>query len=105
MIVYTITVIDLVGDPVLGIRSTPAIYTSLEKAIHVVKNNQNDLADNNFYQYAVIEETRLNTIRPDLDKLTKKYWFKYNTALDEFEECEDTQIPTNIFKLSGFGIG
>jgi hypothetical protein len=105
MIVYSVTVLDVVGDPILGVRSTPAVYTSLEKAVHVVRNNEGDLADNNLYQYAVIEETYLNKVRPDVNSSTKKYWFKYNTALDEFEECSNSQVPPNIFKLSGFGIG
>jgi len=105
MIVYTVTAIDLIGDPVLGSRRTPAIYTSLEDAVHAVKNNEGDIADNNLYQYAVIEETYLNKVRPDIDHETKKIWFKYNTVLDEFEECDPQRIPLTVTNLSGFGIG
>jgi hypothetical protein len=105
MKVYTVTVIDFIGDPVLGHRSTPAIFTSLEQAITTVKNNEQDIADDNLYQYAVIEETYLDIIRPDLEVTTKKWWFKYNTVLDEFEECETSRLPFNIANLSGFGIG
>jgi hypothetical protein len=104
MIVYSVTLIDLVGDPVLGNRRTPAIFTSLERALKAVKNNEDDLADDNLYQYAVIEETMLDVIRPDLGISTQKYWFKYNTVLDEFEPFTNTQNLT-IFNLSGFGIG
>jgi hypothetical protein len=104
MIVYSVTLIDLVGDPILGNRTTPAIFTSLDRAMKAVKNNENDLADNNLYQYAVIEETVLDVIRPDLDITTKKYWFKYNTVLDEFEPLSNIHTH-RIFNLSGFGIG
>jgi hypothetical protein len=104
MIVYSVTLIDLMGDPVLGNRRTPVIFTSLDRAIKAVKNNEDDLADNNLYQYAVIEETELDIIRPDLETSTQKYWFKYNTVLDEFEPFTNTQNHT-IFNLSGFGIG
>jgi hypothetical protein len=105
MIVYTITVLDFVADPVLGNRRTPAIFTTLEKARSVVKNNEQDLSDGVLYQYAVIEETHLNVIRPDVFYDTKKYWFKYNSALDEFVECDPKDIPYPANKLSGFGIG
>jgi hypothetical protein len=104
MIVYSVTLIDLMGDPVLGNRRTPVIFTSLERALKAVKNNEDDLADDNLYQYAVIEETMLDVIRPDLGTSTQKYWFKYNTVLDEFEPFTNTQNLT-IFNLSGFGIG
>jgi hypothetical protein len=33
MIVYTVTVVDVVSDPLLGNRRTPAIFTSLDKAV------------------------------------------------------------------------
>jgi hypothetical protein len=105
MIVYSLTLLDLVGDPILGNRRTVAIFTNLERAKWIVKNNLNNLTDDNFYQYAVIEKTELNTVRPQLKvENTEKYWFKYNTVLEEFEPL--TIIPSgNIFKLSGFGIG
>lgn len=105
MIVYSVTTLDVIGDPILGSRRTPAIYTDLDAAIIAVKNNEGDLADNNLYQYVVIEETYLNIVRPDLHKNTPKLWFKYNTVLDEFEECDPEKIPLNIANLSGFGIG
>jgi hypothetical protein len=104
MIVYTVTVIDLVGDLVLGNRSTPAIFTTFEGAYSAVRNNEKDIADNNLYQYAVIEETYLNVVRPDLEFGTKKHWFKYNTALEEFEPYTPNH-PHPVFRLSGFGIG
>jgi hypothetical protein len=104
MIVYTVTVIDLVGDLVLGNRSTPAIFTTFEAAYSVVRNNEKDISDNSLYQYAVIEETYLNVVRPDLEIDTKKHWFKYNTALEEFEPYIPNH-PHPVFRLSGFGIG
>jgi hypothetical protein len=105
MLVYTVTVIDVVGDPILGNRRTPAIFTSIEKALAAVKNNESDLTDDNLYQYAVIEETWLNMIRPDLQVSTKRIWFKYNTVLQEFEQCNLESIPRNLSRLTGFGIG
>jgi len=105
MLVYTVTVIDIVGDPVLGNRRTPAIFTSLEKALAAVKDNEHDLTDDNLYQYAVVEETYLDVIRPDVHMSTKIVWFKYNTALEEFEQCKPDSIPRNFQRLRGFGIG
>ena len=104
MIVFTVTVIDIVGDPVLGNRRTPAIYTSLQDAIRAVRDNEGDMADDGYYQYAVIEETLLNIVYPYIDN-GEKLWFKYNTITDEFEPCNSLALPQNITKLCGFGIG
>lgn len=104
MIVFTVTVIDIVGDPVLGNRRTPAIFTSLDDAVRAVRNNDNDMADDNFYQYAVIEETLLNVVYPMIDG-GEKLWFRYNSILDEFEPCEPITVPNRLAKLHGFGIG
>jgi hypothetical protein len=104
MIVFSVTVIDIIGDPVLGSRRTPGIFTSLEKALSVVKNNENDIADNNLYQYAIIEETLLDEIRPTL-RDGVKLWFKYNTITDEFDPCSSLSLPLQLKRLHGFGIG
>jgi hypothetical protein len=104
MIVYTVTTIDLTDDVVLGVRRTPAIFTTLHDATYAVKNNELDLADGGTYQYAVIEETLLNTIRPHTqDNL--RLWFVYNAITDEFESINVVKIPTHLSKLYGFGIG
>ena len=100
--VYTVTVIDLYTDKVLGIRRTPAIFTQFKYAEHVVKNNSGDLADMSNYQYAVIEETVLNVVRPCIDMQFSKWWYKYNSVIDEFEECN---APPQLINQSGFGIG
>ena len=105
MIVYTVTVVDVVSDPILGNRRTPAIFTSLDKALAAVRNNDCDLTDDNLYQYAVIEETHLDVVRPDIHMATQRIWFKYNTALEEFEQCTFESIPRNFVRLRGFGIG
>jgi len=104
MIVFTVTVLDIIGDPVLGNRRTPAIFTSLIDAIKALQNNEEDMADDNFYQYAVIEETLLNVIRPKIDG-GERLWFKYNSITDEFEPCEQSSVPNRIARLYGFGIG
>jgi hypothetical protein len=102
-IVYTVTVIDLYTDKVLGIRRTPAIFTQFKYAEHAVKNNSGDLSDGLTYQYAVIEETVLNIIRPCIDEIkSNKWWYKYNSAIDEFEVCNP---PIQLANHSGFGIG
>lgn len=105
MIVYTVTVIDVLGDLVLGSRRTPAIFTELKDAVNAVLNNDNDLNDNNLYQYAVIEKSKLNIIRPDLHLDKQQFWFKFNTVLQEFEPCDVCVVPKNIARLRGFGIG
>ena len=101
-IVYTVTVIDLYTDKVLGIRRTPVIYTQFKFAEHSVKNNTMNLTDGT-YQYAVIEESVLNVIRPTVDFMKpSQWWYKYNSAVDEFEE---SQCPSQLRNQSGFGIG
>jgi hypothetical protein len=101
--VYTITVIDLYTDKVLGIRRTPAVFTQFKYAEHAVKNNSNNLSDGLTYQYAVIEETSLNVIRPSIDYIQpKQWWYKYNSVTDEFESCK---VPPQLINQSGFGIG
>jgi hypothetical protein len=101
-IVYTVTVIDLYADKVLGIRRTPAVYTQFTFAKHAVRNNMKSLSDGT-YQYAVIEESVLNVIRPAIDFIEPhQWWYKYNSILDEFEECNK---PAQLRNQSGFGIG
>lgn len=100
--VYTVTVLDFSKDIVLGFRRTPAIFTSLESAIHAVINNDEDLADDVSYQYAVIEETYLNRIRPAVHYKLKRWWFKYNAVQNRFFACEP---PKAYMNLEGYGIG
>lgn len=100
--VYTVTVLDVYSDPVLGIRRTPAIFTRFKDAVFAVHNNLNDIADHGQYQYAVIEETVLNLIYPSHTRHTTCWWYKYNSALDEFEP---TAAPAQFRTLNGFGIG
>ncbi len=98
--VFTVTLIDLNADESLGIWRTPLITTQLEKAVYAVKNNEENLSDSGDFQYAVIEETFLDSIRPT--PVNKKYWFKYNSVTDEFEECLP---PKQFIRVYGFGIG
>lgn len=101
--IYTVTVIDVYGDKVLGVRRTPAIYTQFKYAEHVVKNNTGNLSDGLTYQYAVIEETVLNVVRPCVDYIKPtQWWYKYNSATDEFQE---SKAPPHLQNLCGFGIG
>jgi len=102
--VYTITVIDIRdGDSVLGFQKTPAIFTTLEHAVYAVVNNENDLADDGTYQYATIQQTWLNEIRPLLQLTnTTKLWYQYNSVLDEFQPCIE---PKQFNRVNGFGIG
>ena len=100
--VYTVTVIDLYSDPTVGIRRTPVIYLKLGDAVYAVKNNLGNMSDGITFQYAVIEETRLNVVRPQLDYPQQSWWFKYNSAVDEFVSCA---VPTQLRNQSGFGIG
>lgn len=100
--VYTITVIDIYRDKTVGIRRTPAIYMNLQDAWECVRNNFHDLADNNSYQYAVIERTVLNVVRPQVEHQLLRWSFKYNSVTDEFEPAE---LPVWLRNQSGFGIG
>jgi len=100
--VYTVTVVDLRNFLPLGIRRTPLICTELEDAIYAVRNNMQDLADGMTYQYAVIEKSLLNSVRPNLEQNSMKLWYKYNSVIDEFEPCE---LPPILRNQTGFGIG
>ena len=100
--VYTVTVIDLRIHVPLGLRRTPLICTSLTDAIYAVKNNIRDLADRATFQYAVIEQSVLNDIRPNLEVSSMKLWFKHNSVTDEFEACT---APAMLRNQTGFGIG
>ena len=101
--VYSVTVIDLSdGTDALGFQKTPAIFTTLDLATYAVINNEDNLSDDGTYQYAVIEETTLNVIRPCLCIDSIKMWFRYNTVMDEFEPCT---APKQLHRISGFGIG
>lgn len=101
-VVYTVTVVDLRNMHPLGIRRTPIICTELEDAIYAVKNNIEDLSDGVTYQYAVIEKTVLNVIRPNIEGGGMRLWYKYNSVIDEFEPCE---VPISLRNQTGFGIG
>jgi hypothetical protein len=101
-IVYTVTVIDLRNFLPLGIRRTPLICTELEDAVYAVRNNIRDLADGSTYQYAVIEKSAFNEIRPNLEQNSMRLWYKYNSVIDEFEPCD---IPMALRNQTGFGIG
>lgn len=89
-------------DNILGFQKTPAIFTDLNRAIYAVINNENDLADDSTYQYAVIEQTTLNEIRPLLECASIKYWYQYNSVIDEFQPCNE---PKQFARVNGFGIG
>jgi hypothetical protein len=101
-VVYTITVLDLKVNLPLGYRTTPVILTELKDAIYIVKNNLRDIADESTYQYAVIEKTLLNEIRPNLEADSLRLWYKHNSITNEFEPCE---APAVLRHQTGFGIG
>lgn len=101
-LVYTVTVVDLRNLFPLGIRRTPLICTDLEDAIYAVKNNLRDLADGATYQYAVIERSVLNEVRPNLEQQSVRLWYKYNSVIGEFEACK---VPQALRNQTGFGIG
>jgi hypothetical protein len=100
--VYSITVVDVRGNDVLGFRRTPGIFNRLEDAKFIVKNNFNDISDDSTFQYAVIEETELNSIRPNLESNSKQWWYRFNSVTGEFVR---TDKPAKFLHQSGFGIG
>jgi hypothetical protein len=104
MTVYTITVIDVTTNTILGDRRTPAIFDTLVAAVSAVRNNDMDIADDGNYQFAVIEEVLMNTVYPNIFD-SRRMWFRYNSITQEFEECAVDNVPHQISRLSGFGIG
>ena len=99
---YTVTVLDFHTDAILGIRRTPAVYTKWADADFTIRNNLQDLADGGTFQYGVIEESRLNMIRPNLECQRPRWWYKYNQIHNIFEPCAGL-APMRY--QSGFGIG
>lgn len=104
MTVYTVTVIDVAANPVLGVRRTPAVFVKLSDAVFAVKNNEMDLSDDGHYQFAVIEEVQTDIVYPNIFD-SRRMWFKYNSITQEYEECQVEKVPHQISRLSGFGIG
>jgi len=103
MNIYTITVIDINDRKnILGTRRTPAIFTKLQSAVFAVRNNTEDLSDGGTYLYAVIEESIWDVIRPNILGEARQFWFRYNSALDEYEPIPK---PAQFQNQSGFGIG
>ena len=101
-IVYSVTVIDTRAGDILGFRRTPVICINLQDAIFTVKNNIQDLSDDSTFQYAVIEETELNVIRPNLETSSKQWWYRFNSVSGEFTRIDK---PQQFLHQSGFGIG
>ena len=102
MVVYTLTLLDFHTDPVLGIRTTPGIFSRFHDAEFHVRNNLHQLDDGNTYQYAVIEESRLNEIRPNLQVRRSQWWYKFNAVENSFIAC--VPVPQLRYQ-TGFGIG
>jgi len=103
MILYTVTTIDVSDKKnILGIRRIPVIYSTLQEAIFSVRNNSQDLSDGGTYLYIVVEETRTNVIRPALEYQVREFWFRYNSAVDEYEPITK---PDKFSTQSGFGVG
>lgn len=101
-IIYSVTVIDTRSGDILGFRRTPVIFNNLQDAIFTVKNNLHDLSDDSTFQYAVIEETELNSVRPNLETFSKQWWYRFNSVSGEFIRIDK---PQQFLHQSGFGIG
>ncbi|MCK9442850.1 MAG: hypothetical protein M0Q13_15685 [Methanothrix sp.] len=61
-------------------------FFDLEIAKNQVKNNSLDIAEDGYYNYAVIEKVH-EGILPVFYGIDEIQWFKYNKNSDKYEDC------------------
>ena len=91
--IYTISVINrTLNSRCIG------YYFNFEDAKESVLYNNYDMADNGYYNYAVIEKIREGLYREP----SEKHYFEY-TVGGMFKECDEPEILKDSFH--SFGIG
>lgn len=79
-------------------RSRPwGYFFDLEEAKKDVINNCLDMAENNYYNYIVIEKIP-EGILPAIAGIDVIQWYKYNTKTDKYLECEAPEWSKNIMQ-------
>lgn len=92
-VIYTVTVIDDSDPNDPEYRRTPAIFTDLDSAVNLIKNNVENIAESGENGYAVIEQTLLNKVLPHVEF---KMWFEWNWESGSYEL---TEAPSQFTKI------
>jgi len=92
-IIYTVTVIDNSDPSLPDYRRTPAIFTDLDAAVNLVKNNEENIAESGENGYAVIEQTLLNKVLPPVES---RMWFEWSWESGSYELIE---APSQFAKV------
>ena len=101
--IYTIMVVEkiekgLIGLPDFGSSSLCGYYFDKDVAFETVKENACDINEN-FYDYAVIEEVEEGLYHP---ATSERWFFKYDKEKDQYEQIEE---PDFLNLYCGFTIG
>lgn len=97
-IIYTVTVIDDSDEEQAPYQRIPGIFTTLDRAISAIKNNDSDIAESGTCRYAVIEQTELDQILPNIKR---RVWFKWDVTEEAYASIE---TPTKFERVRSFGI-
>lgn len=97
-IIYTVTVIDDSDEEQAPYQRIPGIFSTLDRAISVIKNNESDIAESGTCRYAVIEQTSLDEILP---KVKSRAWFKWDSTEEQYVSVE---TPQKFERVRSFGI-
>ncbi len=94
-IIYIVTAIDDSDPDTPDYRRTPAIFTDLDSAVNLVKNNVKNIAESGQNSYAVIEQTLLNKVLPPVEF---RMWFEWSWKSEAYELAEApsqfTKVPS-----------
>lgn len=97
--VYAVVVIDARDEMLKRASRAPAICTTYNEAERIILDNVTDISDSGLNNYALIEETVLNSVYPD-SKVLK--WFIWDSIAEEYRPCE---MPKSYSRVVGFSIG
>lgn len=97
-IIYTVTVIDDSDEEQAPYQRIPGIFTTLDRAIISIKNNDSNIAESGTCRYAVIEQTNLDEILP---QVKRRVWFKWDSTEEQYVSIE---TPTKFERVHSFGI-
>jgi hypothetical protein len=70
-------------------------FFNLEEAKKDVTNNYTDMAENNYYNFIVIEKIP-SGILPCITGIEIIQWYMYNPKIDKYEDCETPEWSKNI---------
>jgi len=99
--VYTVTVFNDSDPDRPYYTRTPGVFTSLDRALQTVKQNDLDIAEQGYNIHAVVEKVTLDMLYPDAC-IQERWWFTWDAELETYVEAP---IPTIYAHVVGFGVG